>query len=168
MKKYISLLWFTVLPLLTVAQVSVLNLRTENLHAPLGIDTATPRLSWMSESNKNNTVQTSYHIIVASSEEKAQRCEGDLWDSGEVPSTEQLWIPYAGKTLKSNQRAWWRVCITTNKGKSDWSDIATFGIGLLSESQWGSRWIGLERLMQGEETGLHTRLAARYLRKKIK
>lgn len=167
MKKYISLLWFTVLPLLTVAQVSVLNLRTENLHAPLSIDTATPRLSWMSESNKNNTVQTSYHIIVASSEEKAQRCEGDLWDSGEVPSTEQLWIPYAGKTLKSNQRAWWRVCITTNKGKSDWSDIATFGIGLLSESQWGSRWIGLERLMQGEETGLHTRLAARYLRKEF-
>ena len=167
MRKYLFILLAAVLPLLAVAQVGVVRLRTENLESPLGIYTATPRLSWMSVSGKNNTVQTSYHIIVASSEEKAQHCEGDLWDSGEVPSAEQLWIPYAGKTLKSNQRAWWRVRITTNKGKSDWSDIATFGIGLLSESQWGSRWIGLERLMPGEATGLHSRLAARYLRKEF-
>ncbi|MBR5085229.1 MAG: family 78 glycoside hydrolase catalytic domain, partial [Prevotella sp.] len=155
------------LSLVGMAQVTVWNLRTENLENPLGIDTATPRLSWMSQSDKNNTIQTSYHIIVASSEEKAQRYEGDLWDSGEVQSTEQLWIPYAGKTLKSNQRAWWRVRINTNKGRSAWSEIANFGIGLLSESQWGSRWIGLERLMLDEATGLHTRLAARYLRKEF-
>ena len=167
MKKYILFLLAAMLPVIATAQVTVFNLRTENLVNPLGIDTATPRLSWLSKSDKNNTVQTSYHIIVASSKEKAERCEGDLWDSGEVQSAEQLWIPYAGKPLKSNQRAWWRVRITTNKGKSDWSWTATFGIGLLSESQWGSRWIGLERLMPGEERGLHTRLAARYLRKEF-
>ncbi len=167
MRKYLILLLSALLPLLSSASVTVGNLRTENLCDPLGIDTRTPRVSWTSHSDKDNTVQKSYHIIMASSEEKALRNEGDLWDSGEVESSQQLWIPYAGTSLKSNQRVWWRVRITTNHGKSPWSDIATFGIGLLGDSQWGSRWIGLERLTPGDTTGLHTRLAARYLRKEF-
>lgn len=167
MKRYLAIWLTAILPTLLWGAVSVSNLRTENLVDPLGIDTDVPRFSWVTTSDKKDVVQTSYHLIVSSSEEKAKRCEGDLWDSGEVKSSQQLWVKYAGKGLKSNQRAWWRVRIVTNKGKSEWSETATFGVGLLADSQWGSRWIGLERLLPGEETGLHTRLAARYLRKEF-
>ena len=40
-----------------------------------------------------------------------------------------------------------------------------FSIGLLDEGKWRGYWIGLERLLPGEERGMHTRMAARYLRK---
>ena len=84
-------------------------LTVEHLENPLGIDTPTPRFSWKSYSKKNDVCQQSYHILVASSREKLDANEGDLWDSGEVPSARQLWITYQGKPLKSNQHAYWKV-----------------------------------------------------------
>jgi len=106
-------------------------------------------------------------ILVASSEEKLADGKGDLWDSGEMSGDRQLLIPYGGTRLVSNQRAWWKVIVSTNKGKAE-SDVAIFGIGLLGESHWGGRWIGLEGLQEDEHAGEHTRLAARYLRKEFK
>ena len=150
------------------ASVETYNLRTENMTNPIGLYTATPCFSWMEKSAKQDVKQTSYRILVSSTRELAEKHEGDLWDSGEQPSDRQLLIPYAGNKLKPNQRAFWQVRVVTNKGKSAWSDIATFGIGLLAESQWKSRWIGHEGLFDGEEEGVHTRMAARYLRRDFK
>lgn len=156
------------LPMTIMAKVSTYDWRVENLHAPLGLDTQVPRFSWKIESDKRNVVQKSYQILVASSMEKLQRNDGDLWNSGEVVSNNQLWISYQGARLKSNQRAFWKVRITTNHGKSEWSEPQEFGIGLLTEPQWRGQWIGLDGLQQGEQAGLHTRLAARYLRREFK
>ena len=142
-------------------------LTVEHLDNPLGIDTPTPHFSWKSYSKKNDVRQQSYHILVASSREKLDANEGDLWDSGEVPSARQLWIEYQGKPLKSNQHAYWKVNITTNAGTSAWSNPASFSVGLLSESRWGGRWIGMESMAEGEQRGVHTRMAARYLRKEF-
>ena len=94
------------------------------------------------------------------------RDEGDLWDTGLVASSRQLWIAYGGKPLKSNQRVWWKVRVSTTRGDSPWSQSSRFGIGLLEEGQWGGRWIGLEQTQPGEQAGqLVPRLAARYLRR---
>ena len=76
-------------------------MRTENQVNPLGIGTSTPRFSWQITSDRKGVVQTSYQILVASSREKLDRNEADLWDSGERNSDEQLWIPYQGKALLS-------------------------------------------------------------------
>lgn len=153
---------------LYAGNVNVVQMRTENRVNPLGIDTQTPRFSWQITSEKKNVVQTSYQILVASSQEKLNQNIGDLWDSGEQKSSEQLWIPYQGKALLSNDVAYWKVRITTNRGKSEWTEPQMFTIGLLGETKWGGTWIGLEELQEGEAKGMHTRLGARYVRKEFK
>ncbi|MBQ7421672.1 MAG: family 78 glycoside hydrolase catalytic domain [Prevotella sp.] len=169
MRKYTLLYMMALLaPLQILARVQVGDLRVENMHQPLGLDTEIPRFSWKIQSDKQNVLQTSYQILVASSIDKIVKGDGDLWNSGEVKSDRQLWIPYAGVRLLSNQRAFWKVRITTNKGKSEWSEVQEFGIGLLSESKWRGQWIGIEGLQDGEQAGMHTRLSARYLRKEFK
>ena len=138
--------------------VSVGNLRVENLDNPLGIDTAEPRFSWQIASDKQNVRQTAYQIIVNDD-------NGEIWNTDKIDSDQQLWIPYAGKKLQSNTHCTWRVKVWTTAGESEWSNHARFSIGLLDEGKWSGYWIGLERLLPGEERGMHTRMAARYLRK---
>ncbi len=168
MKKILSLLLIAFFPLwIHASEVVLYSLTTEGLTNPLGIDVTAPRFSWKIKSDKKCLVQTGYEILVASSREKLDAGDGDLWNSGKVESDAQLWIPYKGKVLKDNQHAWWKVRITTNKGKSEWSDVQTFSIGLLGETHWKGRWIGLEELVPGDQQGMHTRLAARYLRREF-
>ena len=138
--------------------VSVGNLRVENLDNPLGIDTAEPRFSWQIASDKQNVRQTAYQIIVNDD-------NGEVWNTDKIDSDQQLWIPSAGKKLQSNTHCTWRVKVWTTAGESEWSNHARFSIGLLDEGKWSGYWIGLERLLPGEERGMHTRMAARYLRK---
>ena len=141
--------------------VSVCCLKVENLTNPLGLDTDTPRFSWVTTSGQNDVKQTAYEIVVSGD-------KGDLWNSGKVASDKQLWIPYAGEQLKSGMSCTWKVKVYTNKGETPWSEPQRFSIGLLSESRWSGNWIGLERMMPGEERDvLHTRMAARYLRKEF-
>lgn len=160
-----ALMWL--LPLCLLAKTEVVSLRTEGLVNPIGIDTTEPRFSWQTRSDKRDVMQTSYRIIVASSPEKLAKNEGDLWDSGDVGSDAQLWIPYQGKKLESNTQAYWKVRVNTNGGQSGWSEPQKFSVGLIGETRWGGRWIGLERLMPGEDRGLRTRLASRHLRKEF-
>ena len=96
------------LPLSAASHVDVVKMRTENQVNPLGIGTSTPRFSWQITSDRKGVVQTSYQILVASSREKLDRNEADLWDSGERNSDEQLWIPYQGKALLSGAQAYWK------------------------------------------------------------
>ena len=143
------------------AKVEVKSLRVENLTNPLGIDTDQPRFSWVTTSDEKDVRQTAYQIIVSGD-------KGELWNSGKVDSDEQLWIPYAGEKLKSGMQCSWKVKVFTNKGETAWSESQRFGIGLLKECHWSGRWIGLERLMPGEQRGQYTRLAARYVRSEFK
>lgn len=147
-------------------QINVTDLRTERLVNPMSIDTSTPRLGWRIETNTNDVKQTCYHLIVSSTPEKAQALDGDLWESI-VDTDQSQWISYQGKPLRSNTRCYWRVKVSTNKGDSDWSDVAMWNVGLLYEADWQGRWIGLDRKMSWDEETEHSRLSARYLRKEF-
>ena len=168
MKRYLIIILLAVLTLTVSAKkkkeirpdVSVSGLRVENLERPLGIDTDMPRFSWLLTSDKQGVRQTAYQLVVTDD-------KGEIWNSGKVESDDQLWVPYSGKKLKSTKQYTWKVKVWTTVGETPWSADECFGIGLLKESQWTGRWIGLERLMPDEERGLHSRLAARYLRKEF-
>ena len=141
----------------------VVNLRTEHLVNPMSIDTKTPRLGWQIQSDKKDVMQKEYHIIVASTREKAEKCEGDLWDITQK-SDQSQWVKYEGKALRSNTRCYWRVRVKTTKGTSQWSDVAMWNVGLLTESDWQGQWIGLDHAMPWDVEDVHSRLSARYLR----
>ena len=143
-----------------VPDVSVSNLRTENMVNPLALDTSFPRFSWVIDSKKQDVRQTAYQIVVTGD-------KGELWNSGKIESDQQLWVRYGGSQLKSNTTCTWKVKVWTTAGESDWSSDACFSIGMLDEGKWTGYWIGLEQLLSGEERGMHTRMAARYLRKEF-
>ncbi len=131
--------------------------------------TAQPRFSWNYETTENEVVQQNYRIIVATTAENAQNSVGDLWDSGVIPSNQMLYIPYAGKELKSCDKAYWKVIttVTAKGGKKAKlaSEVKSFEISLLNQEDWQAKWIGHE--FEDDVLVGKTRLAARYLRKKF-
>ena len=154
--------------------VSVCDLRTERLVNPMSIDTPTPRLGWRLESTARDVKQTAYRLIVASTRQKAEALEGDLWDFTNNRNSydpdngsHSQWIPYEGKALKSNTRCYWCVKVTTTQGESDWSEVAMWNVGLLTESDWTGRWIGWDHTMPWDVVSEHSKLSARYLRKEF-
>lgn len=150
------------------AGVSVGSLKTEGQLTPLSIETQHPRLSWIISSSERDVMQTSYHILVASSPEKLAANQGDLWDSGVVRSDQSVWVPYEGKELPDNTRCYWKVKVSTTRGDSPWSAQAEWGMGIVGEGHWGGRWIGWEGPFEWDVEDSHSRLSSRYLRKEFK
>lgn len=72
--------------------MNLYDLRTEYRVNPIGITSLKPRFSWKINSEENNTVQKSYHIVVKN---------GDtvVFDSGVVESTQSVLVEYAGDAL---------------------------------------------------------------------
>ncbi len=108
------------------------DLRCEYQSAPLAVDVAKPRLSWVLESDARGDRQSAYHILVASGEALLREDRGDLWDSGKVESSGQNQIAYAGKPLAANSECFWKVQVWDRTGKaSAWSAPARWSTGLL-------------------------------------
>jgi len=165
--KNVALTIITFLFALRVFSLEITDLRCEMLKDPEGINTTTPRLSWIIDSEERNVEQISYQILVASSQDKLNKNEADLWDSGEIKSSQSILVQYAGKSLQSREEAFWKVKVTTNKNKIQWSKNAYFSIGLLSDSDWSAKWIGLDKLFPWDSEDVHSRLSARYFRKEF-
>lgn len=146
--------------------ISIQNLRTELLTNPQGIDITNPALSWEVNTSKRGVEQTAYQILVASSAEKLSANEGDLWNSGKVNSAASNFVKYAGKILKKGDKAFWKVKVWTNKGEADWSETATWSLGLHQYKDWEGRWIGFDRYFPGDNQA-QARLSARYFRKEF-
>lgn len=122
----------------------IVKLRTEHVTNPLGIDVVQPRFSWKLISDKRGVIQTAYQIVVASSPNLLNKGHYDIWDSGKIKSDETHLIPYEGQTLRSQASYYWKVRIWDGHDHStDWSEIATWSMGLLHRDEWEGRWIGL-------------------------
>ncbi len=146
--------------------IAIINPNVEQQFHEQALATAQPRFSWNYETTENEVVQQNYRIIVATTAENAQNSVGDLWDSGVIPSNQMLYIPYAGKELKSRDKAYWKVITTiAAKGKKAKveSEVKSFEISLLNQEDWQAKWIGHE--FEDDVLVGKTRLAARYLRK---
>ncbi len=116
-------------------------LKTDGSAQPLGIDDATPRLSWRIDGSARGLQQTSYEIVVATTAAKAAAGQGDVWDSGRVTSA-SLGAGYAGPPLASRTRYYWAVGTSTNTAATlAWSAAAWFETAYLSPSDWKGNWI---------------------------
>ncbi|MEQ8472906.1 MAG: family 78 glycoside hydrolase catalytic domain [Marinoscillum sp.] len=145
--------------------VSVVDLQTESLTNPVGIDTDTPRLSWRLQSDSGNVYQTAYQVLVASSLDKLNEEQADLWNSRKVNSADNIQIKYNGDDLNSKDKCYWKVLVWTNRGKAEWSDLASFSVGLLHYKDWWGRWIGFQTPFPWEKVVTIPTMGARYLRK---
>ncbi len=149
------------------AQVAVKNLRCEMLINPLGIDAAPPRFSWQLESDKRNVIQTSYQIIISSTDQKLKNNDGDVWNSGKIIDGKSLLMGYGGKPLQPATKYFWKVKVHTNKGEATTKEIAFFSTGLLNENDWKAKWIGYDKASPWDSISQWSRLSARYLRKEF-
>ena len=146
--------------------IKVVDLRTERMVSPMSIGTTTPRLGWRITADKNDVRQRRYHIIVASSKDNAMQGIGDLWDTT-ADSDQSQWVEYAGKPVRSNTTCYWRVKVETTQGDSEWSDVAMWNVGLISESDWSGQWIGFDAAKPWDKEELHSKLSSRYLRREF-
>ncbi len=125
------------------AALRVSNLNCEYLTDPQGIDAKEPQLSWQLKSDQRGQKQTAYQLLVASSQEKLAKDDGDLWDSGKIKSDQSRQIEYKGKLLQSRMECFWKVMTWGKDGKpSAWSEPAYWSMGLLEKEDWTAKWIG--------------------------
>jgi alpha-L-rhamnosidase len=121
-------------------------LRCEYLENPSGIDVRRPRLNWMLDEASPIRAQAAYRILVASRREMLGEDQGDVWDSGRVASSQSTWVQYAGRTLKSGERVYWKVRAWSQAGQaSRWSAVASWSMGLLEPDDWHAQFIGEAR-----------------------
>ena len=170
-------------------QVTISHVTVEYQDGTQPLATNVPRFSWRYESGDSNVRQTSYRIVVASTQENAKKNIGDLWDTKTVTSDRMLLIPYEGKPLHSRDKAYWKVIASTTchevtsvkhydadvflEETSDTvtrvrfieSDITSFEISLLDSTDWQAKWIGGD--FYNDDIHGKTRIASRYLRKEF-
>ncbi|MFC2109700.1 alpha-L-rhamnosidase [Bacteroidota bacterium] len=114
---------------------------------PMTIESEQPLLSWIVSADGFNKSQSAYHVLVASSKEKLNDNEADLWDSKKITSNKSTFVKYQGKTLEALKSYFWKVKIWDENGEaSNWSETEMFQMGLMNEANWGnSKWITLNK-----------------------
>ena len=85
------------------------DLRIEYDRHPVGLAVQKPRFSWKLKSDKNNTMQKSYHIVVTNADDA-----GVTWDSNVVESDASVHVEYAGEALKDETEYCIKVEVTDN------------------------------------------------------
>lgn len=140
--KNIVFLFCLLITFISNGQISAVHLKCEMTENPLAVNTNQPRLSWQLVSKELNVTQSAYQILVASSQEKLKKDQGDVWDSGKVTSDKNLQISYSGNPLKPETKYFWKVKVWDQKDKSsNWSKLSYFRIAP-DESDLKPTWIG--------------------------
>lgn len=121
------------------ARTQITNLRCEYLTNPLGLDTPSPRFTWITESDKSFT-QKAYQIYVASAPELLKGGKADIWTSGKMKTSESFAV-YNGTThLASHRKYYWNVEVFGSNGNIT-SPVATFEMGKMDQKDWSGKWI---------------------------
>lgn len=122
-----------------VLDVAAVQLKVNADPSALGIDDATPALSWRLQAEGRGVMQTQYRVAVATTAAKASAGKPDVWDTGVVTS-DSTSLEYAGPALKPRTRYYWSVK-TWAPDASAWSEANFFETAYLDPSQWQGQWI---------------------------
>jgi alpha-L-rhamnosidase len=119
----------------------IVNLKTNYDTKPIGIDTR-PYLSWQISSSSEGVFQSAHQILAASSPEKLNEKDADLWNSGKIISTRTTAIAYEGKDLSSRERVYWKIrSWDQNEQDLGFSETSFWEMGLLDADDWEATWI---------------------------
>lgn len=131
------------------ATIMPVELTCEYEQCPL-LDIQNPRFAWVNKNKKQRkgAAQTAYRIRVA---ESAESFDNPLWDTGKIGSDQSAFITYTGPMLKSRTSYWWQVKVwDENDQASQWSNPASWHMGILAQDEWQGKWIGAP--WQGEDS----------------
>lgn len=118
--------------------MKAIDLKTEYLIDPIGIDIQKPRLMWTCE---GGTVQAAYRVAASSD-------GAVVWDSGKVASgSMRVEYPLA---LSSRQRVEWEVTLWDEDGKEGGPSSAYFEMGLLKPDDFTAKWISGNYRVRGK------------------
>lgn len=110
-----------------ISEVKVLHMSN-----PLGID-RNPFFSWKLLSQKENTMQSAYRIVVT------EDGGAQVWDSGKKESGENLYIDYAGNRLKSRTLYHVKITVWDNHGDCA-EEEAQFETAFMEKTDWEAKW----------------------------
>lgn len=110
--------------------IRAVQLRTEYLKNPMGIDIKKPRISWKVVGAKK---QSSYEVQISVN-------DSPFRSMGIVVGSSMYTV--LNITLQSRDIVKWQVRLTDEAGVTgEWSENASFEMGLLEKSEWQAKWI---------------------------
>ena len=133
-------------------------LQTDYLENPIGLDNNNPRLTWKIDDDKQGANQQSYRLIVGTDLQIINSVTGStalflnnkktenvnqnsvIWDSGKINSVDQL-VTYAGANLNPFTNYYWKVIIWNENQEERSSEIQTFETGMMDLNNWQGSWI---------------------------
>ena len=111
--------------------MKIVNLKTEYLHNPLGLDIIHPRLTWIIEGN-DIKYQKSFELVYKINNEE---------EIIVLKETSSMVYEFE-KSLNSRDLVSWKVRVQNELGNwSEYSDEQHFSIGLLRKEDWSAKWI---------------------------
>ena len=115
-------------------------LTTEHLSNPIGIDAEHPRFSWHVSDSEKPYHAISYTLLVGTDSAAIARGQAGQWQhQGHDDSAVHV---YAGKPLKPFTRYFCQVRLTNGNGQIETSPVASFEMGMMEQGNWEGSWIG--------------------------
>jgi alpha-L-rhamnosidase len=118
------------------ASEGITQVRFEHLREFLGIGMDRPRISWKTQTQKQNWLQSAYEIEEYSSEGQL------IGKTGKIQSSESVLVPWPFEPLTSRQQVSVRVrAWGSDEQEIEWSAPVAVEAGLLSVTNWTARFI---------------------------
>ena len=121
------------------AAINLVDLKTEYLKNPIGLDAENPRFTWKLESSELAENINFYHIVVDTDSAAVARGEGNLWNAS-IRETTNL-VSYQGEALQPFTRYYWGISVADGPHSKDHFAIAHFETGMLKTENWKGGWI---------------------------
>ena len=144
MKKLLFVLLISVITLNFIDAQTLckpIQLQTEHLENPLGIDSPAPRLSWKLGDERVGARQTAYRLLIGTDSVDITEGRCNIWDS-EKQLSDAMLITYNGQELKPFTRYYWKVNIWDKDGIESSSSVCFFETGMMNINNWQGAWIG--------------------------
>ena len=150
-ESFLLSLFILLFPVAVFSQASIIpvNLTTEYMVNPTGLDEKMPRFSWTYKATDENAFgqkQTAYRILVSMNKSSIGKNTGDVWDSKWVQSNQMQLIEYKGEPLQSDRTYYWKIQAKDEKGNIADSETAYWSSGLFNQNEWTAKWIGSNQL----------------------
>lgn len=120
--------------------LAIVDLRTEYLRNPIGLDAPHPRFTWRMEGSGTGTYQSLFRLWIGKDSLEVTNGKGDVWSYGPKASTATR-MTYPGTTLAPFTRYYWAVEVTDGQGRRATSAVASFETGMMDQANWNGAWI---------------------------